>query len=291
MDATQLRAKQVDKKLDDLTKTMDQLQAALPRMIAASNTNPPKVSKSKQPQSKSKPNSDAVLSRSDTQTILKKLKSIKSKILKYEQERQREKEHLAQIRNDMRTELLAIKKELMVNNLRQTPDEFRTYLTSQLLAVKQELLKIDQQQPKSQIISGNESITNPNKAVLLKVKNELLGIRKEMARKIDELNQYKAFEQNFNEYKKNLNAKLVKLKDVVKDYENELIDTKKELQRVKAENDDFQFSFSHIFSHIFPINFRYSHTQQEGEYDTEITAKYNYFATKNVKGASVPSGD
>lgn len=232
MDEVKQRADIVDQRLADLNKTLSQLQQALP-LIKASNSNLNTVF---EPKGGPLSNDDYVLKRSDAIKILTQLKGIKNKVLKYEKERIQEKQCLAQVRDKMRTELLAIKKEIMIDNCRQTPQQFRSYLTSQLVSLKQELIKVqalnDKNKNKNKNING-VPLNGNNINVLNKVKTELIGIRKEMAQKLNELKQLQNVQQDFERFKNMVRDKLVNLKKEVQEYENEL-------NRVQQENDEFR---------------------------------------------------
>merc|ERR1719509_728601 len=127
--------------------------------------------------------------------VLAQLKSIRAKQVRYEEERVREKAHLVTVRAHMRSELLAIKKQLMADNLRQTPKDFREYLTAQLIGVKEQLLKA--QNEKSQTVSQSQSLNANDSNVMKRVKSELIGIRKDTAMKLGELAKHEQFSREF----------------------------------------------------------------------------------------------
>jgi len=224
---------------------MQQLQTSMPAMMAANasalpfrarpsyTVGPAKKSQSK-PRSQSSDSSGAGLSRADAMKVLSQLKSIRAKVSRYEEERVREKAHLVTVRAHMRSELLAIKKQLMADNLRQTPKDFRQYLTSQLIGVKEQLLKAQNEKAsQSQTASQSKSLSGNDSNILKRVKSELIGIRQETATKLGELAKHEQFSREFEAYKVNLQKKLHVIKGQVEGYE-------KELARTRKENEDFR---------------------------------------------------
>lgn len=240
MDELQQRADLVDERLKDLSKTLSQLKQGLP-IINQSNAN---LNQAFEPKGQSSAGIDGCLSYDETKKVLSGLKSIKQKLAKYEEERKREKEHLSRVRDNMRQELLAIKKEIMTENFRQTPEEFRKDLERQLLLIRQELVKVEQlkqNQNQNQTININgPPLTMTNRDALNKVKTELISIRKEMAGKLSQLKKYEQFEKDMDGYKDNIRKKLLEVKSIVQKYEQELTETKAELARLQTENEDYR---------------------------------------------------
>ena len=213
MEAAEQRANRVDRKLKDLTTTVGQLQSSM---------------KGKQGGNTSNASDGPGLCRSDALKLIAQLKSIRAKVVRYEEERAKEKQYLQTVREQMRTELLELKKALMADQLRQTPEEFRKYLETQLNAVKQELLRAEATSKQSTMVGGADV------NVLNKVKRELIAIRGEMAVKLEELKAHQQFEREMDGFKKKLTAKLMKLKSEVSNHEEEL-------QRLRAENEEFRY--------------------------------------------------
>eukprot|EP00484_Ammonia_sp_Unknown_P030956 CAMPEP_0197025702 /NCGR_PEP_ID=MMETSP1384-20130603/5946_1 /TAXON_ID=29189 /ORGANISM="Ammonia sp." /LENGTH=648 /DNA_ID=CAMNT_0042454265 /DNA_START=96 /DNA_END=2042 /DNA_ORIENTATION=+ len=250
MDDDIQRANQVDQKLKDLERTLQQLQASLPTIVRANASLHPNF----EPRTKEGDEvvlnvssaNDPRLSRSNTLKIISKLQSTKAKIIKYDQQREQETMKLAEIRDRMKDELLAIKKEILAENFRQTPQQFRSYLQSQLHALKDEILRAQsaqQHEEKQSTLSADTAstaLTPGNVDVLNRVKTELVSIRQEMAQRLTELEQYRQFEREMQSYKGNIRDKLLKVKSEVQQYEQELSHAKRELHRVQSENDDYK---------------------------------------------------
>jgi len=214
MQLVEQRAHQVDTKLKNLTQSMSTLQTAI------------KGQKGNNKKGKSRGTDGPGLSKADTLLILSRLKSLRAKVLRYEEERNREKQCFQTMREQMRTELLELKKEVMADHLRQTPQEFRKYLESQLLSVREELLKAD-------AVPKQSEMKEPDMTVLEKVRSELIEIRKEMALKLEELDSHRAYQREMDQYKRMLTNKLKLLR-------SEVAKQDEEMQRLRAENEQFR---------------------------------------------------
>lgn len=120
----------------------------------------------------------------------------------------------------------------MADHLRQTPEQFRKYLESQLISVREELLRAEAVSKKSAATSVKDGDVN----VLKKVKSELIAIRKEMASKLEELEAYRQFEREMEGYKKKLTSKLMNLR-------SEVAKQEEEMESLRTENEQYRYHY------------------------------------------------
>eukprot|EP00485_Elphidium_margaritaceum_P010278 CAMPEP_0202701980 /NCGR_PEP_ID=MMETSP1385-20130828/15022_1 /ASSEMBLY_ACC=CAM_ASM_000861 /TAXON_ID=933848 /ORGANISM="Elphidium margaritaceum" /LENGTH=636 /DNA_ID=CAMNT_0049359525 /DNA_START=54 /DNA_END=1964 /DNA_ORIENTATION=- len=226
MDSLQYRVQQNEEKLQSLRRTLQQLKAS-PALPTQNNNNDD----------------------TNNQVLLSGLRKIREKLLQFDQERAAERQHLSTVRDAMKHELLAIKKEVLVDGLRSTPQQFRSDLEAQLQSLKQQLLalklKEQQAQPQSQSqLVESSPLSAQKKDALRKVRDELIAIKQDMLRlktnnndnnnnSSSEQQQLVQLQTEMDAYRQMLTQKLLALKSEIQRYEDEV-------SLLKQQNEEFK---------------------------------------------------